>query len=202
MKDRVIALAALLQSCDLARQIAANGDGETQPLNACIGSVFAIDADSTSAVYGGPAGVSRGFHLLLAHLEGAATRDPAITRMAVTMLHLERRFAARGDVIEHVRKGIEEIQRQSRHFGATHPTVLAQLGELYAATISTLRPRILVQGNPTYLGQAAVVAEIRAVLLAGVRAAVLWRQVGGSYWDLLLRRGAMTAAAREQLGAT
>jgi len=202
MKDRVIALAAVLQSCSLVRQIAASGDGETQPLNACIGSVFAIDAESPVAVYGGAAGVGRGLRLLLAHLEGASTRDPAVTRMAVTVLHLERRFAARRDVIEQVRRGIEEVQRQSSHLGDTHPTVLARLGELYAATISTLRPRILVQGNPAYLGQPTVVAEIRAVLLASIRAAVLWRQLGGTYWDLLLRRGALAQAAREQLGET
>lgn len=200
MKDRVIALAALLQSCSLVRQIAANGDGETQPLTACIGSVFAIDAESPIAVYGGTANLARGLRLLLAHLEGSSERDPAVTRMAVTVLHLERRFAARPDVIAQVRQGIEEIQRQSSHYGATHPTVLARLGELYAASISTLRPRILVQGNPAYLGQPTVVAEIRAVLLASIRAAVLWRQLGGSYWDLLLRRGPMAAAAREWLG--
>lgn len=200
MKDRVIALAGILQSCSLVRQIAANGDGETQPLAACIGSIFAIDAESPAAVYGDAAGVARGLRLLVAHLEGAATGDPAVTRMAVTVLHLERRFAARPEVSEQVRKGIEEIQRQSSHFGTTHPTVLARLGELYAATISTLRPRILVQGSPAYLGQPTVVAEIRAVLLASVRAAVLWRQLGGTYWDLILRRRAMADAAREHLG--
>jgi high frequency lysogenization protein len=52
----------------------------------------------------------------------------------------------------------------------------------------------MVQGNPHYLGQAGVVAEIRAALLAALRAAVLWRQVGGSLWDFPLRRRAMLDA--------
>ena len=59
---------------------------------------------------------------------------------------------------------------------------------MYADTISHLRPRVLVQGNPHYLGQAGVVAEIRAMLLAALRSAVLWRQLDGSLWDFLLRR--------------
>jgi high frequency lysogenization protein len=53
----------------------------------------------------------------------------------------------------------------------------------------------MVQGNPLQLSQAAVVAQIRAALLAAVRSAVLWRQVGGSYWDLALRRGAILKTA-------
>ena len=36
-----------------------------------------------------------------------------------------------------------------------------------------------------------MVAEIRALLLAAVRATVLWRQLGGTQWDLLFSRGRM-----------
>ena len=35
------------------------------------------------------------------------------------------------------------------------------------------------------------VAEIRAILMAALRSAVLWRQMGGSAWDIFLRRRAM-----------
>ena len=72
--------------------------------------------------------------------------------------------------------------------------MLAALGALYADTVSHLRPKVMVQGNPHYLGQANVVAEIRAVLLASLRSAVLWRQMGGSLWDFLLRRQQMLRA--------
>ena len=72
--------------------------------------------------------------------------------------------------------------------------MVAGLGSLYADTVSTLRPRVMVQGNPHYLGQAGVVAEIRALLLAALRSAVLWRQSGGSMWDFVFRRREMAAA--------
>ena len=45
----------------------------------------------------------------------------------------------------------------------------------------------------------ARVAEIRAVLLAGLRSAVLWRQLKGGYLDLLLRRRQIAEASREWL---
>ena len=79
--------------------------------------------------------------------------------------------------------------------------MLVRLGELYAARISPLGPRVLVQGNPVYLSQATLVGEVRATLLSGLRAAVLWRQSGGSYWDFLLSRRRMVDTARELLGS-
>lgn len=199
MKDRVLALAGLLQSLKIVRQIANNGEAESHPLGAVIESVFRIDADSTEAVYGGTANLWPGLRLLVEQIDGSGSRDPALTRMAATVLHLERRISRDRSLLEAIGRGIDDIARQRDHWGPRHPTVLARLGELYASTVSQVRPRVLVQGNPTYLGEPTVVAEIRAVLLASVRAAVLWRQVGGSYWDLFLRRRAMAETARSLL---
>ena len=83
--------------------------------------------------------------------------------------------------------------------GATHPDLLARLGELYARRISPLGPRVMVQGNPVYLAQPGVVGEVRATLLAGLRSAVLWRQLGGSWWDLVLSRRRLVEEARALL---
>ena len=76
---------------------------------------------------------------------------------------------------------------------------VVRLGEVYAELVSPLGPKVMVAGNPVYLSQPGVVAEIRAALLAALRAAVLWRQVGGSWWDLLLSRRRMVETAKELL---
>ena len=86
----------------------------------------------------------------------------------------------------------QRLVAPGQHLGVYE--VLSALGTLYADTISQLRPRVLVQGNPHYLGQAVVVAEIRAMLLAALRSAVLWRQLDGSLWDFLLRRRELVQA--------
>ncbi|HPA02537.1 MAG TPA: DUF489 family protein, partial [Chiayiivirga sp.] len=67
--------------------------------------------------------------------------------------------------------------------------------------VSRLPTRVLVQGDPNLLQQEAIVAQVRAGLLAAVRSAVLWRQLRGSYWDFLLRRRAMLDAAQRWLDA-
>ena len=198
MKDRVLALAGLLQAIRLVQQMANNGQAETRPLAACIDSLFRFDADSTEAVYGGPRELQAGLRRLVAQLSGD-DRDSAQTRMAMNVLQLERRFIADDATVDAVRRALEDVQRQREHWGPTHPTVLGRLGEIYAEHITPLGPRVLVQGNPVYLAQPTVVGEVRATLLAALRAAVLWRQLGGSYWDFLFSRRGMVATAEELL---
>ena len=97
-------------------------------------------------------------------------------------------------IVHKVQTGIIALSAPAERLGSTHPDVIAGLGSLYADTVSTLRPRVMVQGNPHYLGQAGVVAEVRALLLAALRSAVLWRQNGGSLWDFAFKRRDMAAA--------
>lgn len=198
MRDRAIALAGLLQALTAVRRIAHDGEAPADLLKPCIDSVFAIDAPDAPAIYGGPAALAPGLRCLLQQAEGPG-RDPATSRMAATVLHIERRLVRDPDLLQRLQRELRAIDRQREHFGSEHSTVVERLAQLYADTISQLRPRVMVQGNPVQLSQPRVVAQIRATLLAAVRAAVLWRQSGGSYWDFALRRRALSGAARALL---
>lgn len=198
MKDRVLALAGLLQALAAVRQIAHEGRADADLVQPCLDSVFRLDAESVEAVYAGADRLKPGLECLLRQIGGQG-RDITLSRMAVTVLHLERQLAKQPKMLDTLRQGIESIERQREHFGADHTTVSQRLADLYADTLSQLKPRVMVQGNPLQLAQSGVVAQIRATLLAAVRSAVLWRQLGGSYWDFALRRGAMTRVARTLL---
>jgi high frequency lysogenization protein len=196
--DRVLALAGLAQALQQVRRIAETGQSEVSVVRASLDSVFRIDAATPLDVYGGVPDVSAGLRLLRGYL-GNEPRDESLLRLAMSVLQLERRFSNETEMVGAVGNGVTEIASQARELGSVHPDILSALGGLYADTISHLRPRVMVQGNPHYLGQPGVVAEIRAILLAAVRSAVLWRQLGGSYWDFLLARKAMAEAANEWL---
>ena len=196
MKHRTLALAGLMQGLRLAQATAQNGSADDADLTASLASVFRVDADSVESVYGSAQQMRTGLDILIGQLQGGERRDGAISRMAVTVLHVERQLNARKDLMNALHEGIVNAQRQREHFGVTHSTVIARLGDIYANTVSRLSTRVLVQGNPAQLQQEQVVAQIRASLLAAVRSAVLWRQLRGSYWDLLLRRRAMLEAAQ------
>lgn len=198
MRDRTLALAGLLQAIQLVQQMANNGQADGRALEACIGSLFRFEADDAAEVFGGAAALRMGLQRVIAQLEGDG-RDAAQTRIAMSVLHLERRFMGSPDAAGAVHRELEALQDQARAHGPTHPELLARLGELYAARIAPLGARVLVQGNPVYLSQPGVVGEVRATLLAALRAAVMWRQLGGSWWDLLLSRRGMVDAAQALL---
>ena len=191
--DRVLALGALLVALSQVRRIAETGQSDTATLQVALDSVFRLDAADTAAAVGGVDAVRPGLRLLRDYLAGT-NKDEALGKLAMAVMQLERRFVADAAMTERVRTGLRALQEPVERLGSPHHDVVAGLASLYADTISHLRPRVMVQGNPHYLGQAGVVAEIRALLLAALRAAVLWRQMGGSLWDFLFRRRDMAAA--------
>ena len=195
--ERVLALAGMVQALAQVRRIADTGQADATVLATALESVFQIDAESPAAVYGGEQALRPGLLLLRDYFQNAS-RDEFLPRLALAVLQLERRFS-RDPMAQRVHAGIIGLGPMAARLGSAHPEVLAAMGGLYASTVSHLRPRVLVQGNPHYLGQAQVVAEVRAVLLAALRSAVLWRQLGGSLWDLLLRRRALLRSVEAHL---
>lgn len=192
---QVVALAGVFQSAALVRTTATTGTQDAAALETCIASILRVDVDDAADAFGGVANLRLGFDTLVQQLDRAPS-DLTISQIAVTVLRIERKLSARPAMLHALREGIESIRRQVDHLGITHMSVLARLSELYSATLSNLRPRVVVQGNPLYLQQPAQVERIRSTLLAGVRAAVLWRQLGGSQWHLLLRRRQVIMLAR------
>jgi len=198
LSERVLALAGLAQALAQVRRIADTGQANASVLQTALDSVFRIDASSPSAVYGGIGPLRPGLTLAQDYFS-SRIKDEHLPRLGLAVLQLERRFVQDGEMTEKVLRGIREQADNAQRLGSAHPDVIAALGTLYADTLSHLRPRVLVQGNPHYLGQPGVVAEVRAVLLAAVRSAVLWRQLGGSYWDFILRKRAMVDSIDSRL---
>ena len=192
---RVIALAGVFQACRLTRDIATTGRADAVSAEASLASLFRIDADSAADVFGGVAGVRMGFEQMIAQLDGGA-RDLALTGLVLGVIRLARRLLGASAMRAELRSGIESIGQQAERVGVADDAVQARLAELYRNTLSHARPRIVVHGNPTHLGNPRDVERIRAMLLAAVRAAVLWRQVGGGQLRLLLRRREYAMLAR------
>ncbi len=194
--NRIIALAGILQACHLVQRVARNNTSASAALEATLGSVLNIDAASTEAVYGGVTGVALGLKRLREQLSKETTRrDLELTRYAIGVMHLERQLAKRPGMLEKIRIGVERTQAQTAHFPITHPNVIASLADIYTTTLSTLTPRIMVQGEQGYLSNPDNANKVRAQLLAAIRSAVLWRQLGGRRWQLILARSAILREA-------
>lgn len=198
---RVMALAGLLQALQEVRHLAENGRVDQARLQTSIDSVLRIDADSVAEIYGGVAPVANGLRTVIGYLDNRMG-DPQLPKLALAVLQLERNFSRDADAMEEVRSAIARLAGQAHNDGATHPDILAKLGDIYATTLSPMKPKVMVQGNPHYLAQSQVVGEIRALLLSAIRSGVLWRQMGGTQWDFLFKRGEMKRAATALLAGT
>lgn len=197
---QVLGLAGVFQAVRCALALAREGRCDEEAAEISLRSVFRIDADSAAEVYGGVPSLRPGLTGMLEEIDGGP-RDPSLTRIVATVLHLSRKLGSRATMQRSIRDGIHGAQRGAAAMGFRHDGVVERLAELYVSTISTLRPRVLVQGNCLYLTQPATVARIRALLLAAIRSAVLWRQSGGSNFKLLLQRRRVAETARALLAS-
>ncbi|MHB8743206.1 MAG: high frequency lysogenization protein HflD [Sulfuricaulis sp.] len=203
--DRTLALAGLFQSAHLAQQLARDGRVESPAFTASIQSLLLINAPSTAVVYGGAQGVKSGLNLLRDKLTGkTGAGDVEIAKYVLSMIHLAGQISRHPEMQEAIRRGIEAIQSQMKFFETNnevgervHPRLIEKLAELYAQTISTLTPRIMVSGDHSHLSNPVIAAKVRAILFAGIRSAFLWRQLGGNRWQLLFRRGKITHEAAQ-----
>ena len=200
LSNQTLALAAMLQALRQVQSLAHEGRSDPDALATAVHSVFSRDAESVEAVYGGLEGLRGGLALVHSQLQSASKPlDKERLRYLVTLLHLERKLAKRRDLLDRIGQGIDRARQQAEHFEPTHESVLGGLANTYAETVSTLRPRVLVAGEPAYLENSATADKVRTLLLAAIRSAVLWRQAGGSRLRLLLNRRAMVREAARQL---
>lgn len=189
MTERTLALAGVMQATELVRQAAWHGTWSGYAASVCLNSLFCLESESVESIYGGKKQLRLGLETLLAALQGENRYAEALT-YALGLLQIEKRFVKSSELqetvgsglekIAHTGEGLEEFQRENRQ---AHEIAL-----LYASTISQITPRIVVKGKPEYLKLERTVDWVRTLLLAGLRSAVLWDQLGGGRFELLLGR--------------
>jgi high frequency lysogenization protein len=199
-RARTIALAGLFQAVYLVQQTGKGIFRDSADTKTCLDSIFRKEAESAEAVFGGVAALHNGLELLGSQLgNDNSRRDMELTAYVITLMHLERKLERNRVMLNTLGQGIERIQAQADFFEEYKPAVIAALADLYQDTVSTLSPRIMVRGEPVVLASPDSQQMIRALLLAAMRAAVLWHQCGGNRIRLIFGRKALLACSRELL---
>lgn len=206
LTDRTIALAGIFQATKLVQQIANTGNADEQDMTSCINSLFQTDIENTDEAFGGTQRLHTGLRTLVEQLSGRngknEPRQPKelfITKYVAGVMVLEKRLKNDSDMLGKIADGIEHARTQMQHFSLLHDNVIAGLADLYSQTISHLKPRIMVQGEHIYISNPNNANRIRALLLSAIRATVLWRQCGGTRWQLLFQRRAIIEEAKRLL---
>jgi high frequency lysogenization protein len=196
LENQLVALGAVFEAATLVDRIARTGQVSNAALGCMLGSLLVREEKPPVEIYGGDnLNLRDGYRALVGALErdtSSLQREPL--RYALAMIGLERQLDKRGDLLQVIGSRLDQIQQQVEHFGPTHENVIASFGGLYQDTISTFRQRIQVQGDMRHLQQTDNAAKIRALLLAGIRSARLWRQLGGHRWQMIFSRRKMLDA--------
>jgi high frequency lysogenization protein len=187
-------------SSDLAlvHQLSTQGKSDTDALTATLNSLFVENPETTEAIFGGFAGLTLGMRTLKTQMNGSAPneqRNMQLTQYVIGMIALENKLSKQPELVDRLFKKLSVPESQRKHFGLLHDNTLAGIALIYTDVVSQLHPKIMVRGSHGYLSQPAIANRIRAVLLAGIRSAFLWKQVGGSRWQLLFKRGSYLRAA-------
>lgn len=208
IQDRTTAIAAAYQAVHLVQQIANKGTYNEHDFETCIKSIFIIDAEKTEDAYGGASNLASGYRTLLEQIggnlvdESKSQKDMYITKYVIGAMVLEKQLRKNSEMLKIISDGIETARKQSTHFSSTHDNVIASLADLYTKTISKLKPRIMIHGEQVYLSNPNQANRIRALLLAAIRAIFLWRQCGGTRWQLIFQRRATIDTANKLLNNT
>lgn len=188
LRDRVIAFAGIVQSAHLVDKIARTGIADSDTVENSLNSILTLDAETVDHVYGNVNAIKTGLNQLNQLITGKPMRNPDIIRYVLSIIYLEQKLTRNQNTLSVLSSGIERVITQCEHFSILHSNILSSLADLYHKSISTLGPKILINGNKDHLTNADNVNKIRSLLLSGVRSAVLWRQCGGSKIQLVLKR--------------
>ncbi|NIG98323.1 MAG: high frequency lysogenization protein HflD [Serratia symbiotica] len=188
--DIALAIAGISQSARLVQLLAHQGQCDDKALHTSLSSLLQMDSPSTLAVFGGEERKLKvGLETLMAVLnvsnKGAGAE---LTRYTLSLMVLERKLHANKQAMQTLGDRLSQLDRQLAHFDLESDTIISALAGMYVDVVSPLGPRIQVIGSSAILQNPQVQSKVRAVLLAGIRAAVLWQQVGGSRLQLMFSR--------------
>lgn len=200
-KDQALALAGVFQAAMMVEQIARQGQCPREEMATAVNALLKIDPDQTEDVFGSVGRVREGLTALrtLLSRQRNGIHNDAI-RYAMSLLHLEGKLKKHPELLQKLGELITQSQDRRNYFqDPLHDAVVGSLARNYQETLSKLNFRIQVTGNPSYLNQQRHADQIRMMLLFGVRCALLWRQLGGRRWHMLLARRRLLEATENLL---
>ena len=185
LKNETISLGAIYQACNEIKKIAWQGEINNNIIEPLINSVYQTTSEEIEDVFISIKRLNSGLDFLRRQLVGDAfSRDGEVSRYFEAIGVLVKNMNKKDDVLNKLRM---ELTKQSMPISEDNLDQHALfLSELYLSTISTVQPRIIVNGDNKYLTDKKNAAMIRSLLLCAIRSYILWQQSGGSKFRIFL----------------
>ena len=185
LKNETISLGAIYQACNEIKKIAWQGEINNNIIEPLINSVYQTTSEEIEDVFISIKRLNSGLDFLRRQLVGDAfSRDGEVSRYFEAIGVLVKNMNKKDEVLNKLRT---ELTKQSMPINEDNLDQHALfLSELYLSTISTVEPRIIVNGDNKYLTDKKNAAMIRSLLLCAIRSYILWQQSGGSKFRIFI----------------
>ena len=185
LKNETISLGAIYQACNEIKKIAWQGEINNNIIEPLINSVYQTTSEEIEDVFISIKRLNSGLDFLRRQLVGDAfSRDGEVSRYFEAIGILVKNMNKKDEILNKLRT---ELTKQSMPINEDNLDQHALfLSELYLSTISTVEPRIIVNGDNKYLTDKKNAAMIRSLLLCAIRSYILWQQSGGSKFRIFI----------------
>ncbi|WP_200481197.1 MULTISPECIES: high frequency lysogenization protein HflD [unclassified Acinetobacter] len=210
-QNRALALAGVFQAAQLTHMTAMTGQqsiGESgnfyfeQLIKACLNIRPTMNSSmQTLDFFNQLADISLGLKTLESSItqpfsSAPKSRLPKLSNAklpmtyAMALLQLEKKVYRNPEYVEIIEKSQQKILKQLSFFDNNylHPSIIANLAQTYVETAGQINPRIMVRGNAEAFKDSHHTNRIRACLFTGLQMAHLWRQLGGSSWNMIFSK--------------
>ncbi|AIN47342.1 high frequency lysogenization protein HflD [Candidatus Palibaumannia cicadellinicola] len=200
--DITLALAGVCQSALLVQQLAHHSKCDEHPFRILLHSLLDLKPTSVRAVYSDAlVNLKIGLETLqkILNISVGEERGAELARYTLGLMVLERKLNRNRSAQNKLCRYIGALEPQLLHCDILSETIVSAIAHIYVDVISPLGLRIQVTGVPAILQNSQIKDKVRAVLLAGIRSAVLWQQVGGGRLQLMFSRRRLCAQTKQLL---
>lgn len=207
--SETIALAALFQSAAQIQRVARFGAVDEHAIAPLMRALVITSPNTIEDVYA-PKRVIPGLNQLLTSLypkEATLPKNAELIKIAFSIINLEANLEKQSMVFAQLDKEVDKLRSDVL---LLHPDyedaadnvlvdydIIKMYSKIYSNLISPNFPKLIIYGEESYLRRTEFQEMIRALLLAGIRASLLWHQVGGKRYSLMFRYKDIIERARQ-----
>lgn len=184
----MLSLSGIFQSISIVCQLSQTGICNYDAFKISINSILNINPETTLSVYGNSEkNLKLGITTLLSLLNNSNSYKVSgrMLRYIVRIIILEKKLKKNIFYSEMLFKQISELVQKNINCINSYDILSDQLSKIYLSVFSKLGSRIKIFGSHKVLKDILVQNKIRCALLSGIRSVVLWKQVGGSFLQLV-----------------
>lgn len=206
-----LGLAALFQSAAQIQAIARFGNVDEHAIAPLMRALIITDPIEVTDVYA-PQRLTPGLNQLTISLNPKDIPSPQkgeMVKIAYNIMTLENSLSKQQAVFNKLDTQVDALRLSVLDIHPDYETaadnivldydIIKKYSKIYSDLISPNFPKLIIYGEEQYLRRPEFQEMIRALLLAGIRACLLWHQVGGRRYTLMFKCKDINACAKQIL---